>query len=191
MAQYIALDPLSPDDRILPAIFTAFEGRTAEAYEIGRPEYEAGRNNPAAVWTWAAVLAFDDRLTELREVTAELVRLAPDWVYTHQMQALTAALDGDLESARAHVTPALVDQASHEAHLSMHLAEAYAVMGAIDDALDALSTATRRGFVHYPYIALHNRLFENIRPDPRFRELMVRVKRDWESFSQMEVGSGT
>jgi len=185
MEQYVAIDPLSPDDRILPAIFTAFEGKNDEAYKIGRPEYEAGRGNPAAVWTWAAVLAYGDRLPEMRKVTAELEQLAPDWVYTHQMQALTAALEGDMEQARGHVTPALVEQASHEAHLSMHLAEAYAVMGAIDEALDALDNATRRGFVHYPYIALHNRLFENIRADSRFKELMVRVKRDWESFSQL------
>jgi hypothetical protein len=58
-------------------------------------------------------------------------------------------------------------------------------MGANDEALDALDNATQRGFVHYPYIALHNRLFENIRQDPRFQEMMVRVKREWESFRKL------
>ena len=51
-----------------------------------------------------------------------------------------------------------------------------------DRAIDWLQNAFRKGYWNYPYIARHSTVFRKLDGDPRFEELLGRMKTAWESF---------
>ena len=57
-----------------------------------------------------------------------------------------------------------------------------ALAGAKDEALTWLERAVEQGWINYPLFSKQDPLLESIRGEERFRELMVKVKRDWEDF---------
>jgi hypothetical protein len=48
--------------------------------------------------------------------------------------------------------------------------------------LDWLENAVDRGFICYPFLNEYDPFLERIRGEERFRQLMKRVKREWEEF---------
>jgi TolB-like protein len=170
----VAVDPLTPFNRLLADCWTClFRGRLAEAASASRRIYEVDGENVHTVWSHGIHLAYAGLVGELHELVQRLVRLAPDYVYTHQMQALAAAMDGRPGEARSLVSPRLARAARRDAHLALHLAEAFAQMGAWDDALDALDVAVRRGFVDHAFLSEYDTLLAPLRAEARFGELMA------------------
>lgn len=47
-----------------------------------------------------------------------------------------------------------------------------------------LENATRRGFVHYPYLST-SRTFRYLRDAPGFQDLLTRVKATWEEMQRL------
>jgi serine/threonine protein kinase len=60
------------------------------------------------------------------------------------------------------------------------MAQAQALLGRRDEGFKWLERAVERGFISYPYLSAIDPLIENLRSDPRFAELMDRVKTRWE-----------
>ena len=48
--------------------------------------------------------------------------------------------------------------------------------------MDWLENAVNRGFLNYPFLSEHAPFFESIRGEERYKELLARVKREWEEF---------
>jgi hypothetical protein len=51
-----------------------------------------------------------------------------------------------------------------------------------DRALDWLETSVNQGLVNYPFFANYDPFLVRFRGNPRFEQLMQRVKREWEEF---------
>jgi disulfide oxidoreductase YuzD len=64
------------------------------------------------------------------------------------------------------------------------MADFYGLLGDKEKALDWLEHAVKRGFINYPYMNEYDPYLENIRGEPRFKELMKRVKAEWERFEE-------
>ena len=62
------------------------------------------------------------------------------------------------------------------------LASAHAAVGAKDEALFWLDAAISRGMINYPFLSEHDRYLDSVRSDARFRQLMERVRLEWERF---------
>ena len=62
------------------------------------------------------------------------------------------------------------------------VAAAFALLDEREEALDWLEHAVDQGLINYPWLSKGDLWLENIRGEERFRELMVRVKHDWETF---------
>lgn len=61
-------------------------------------------------------------------------------------------------------------------------AAALAMAGSLDDAVRWLEHAVDIGCINYPFLTEKDPFLEILRVDPRFQQLMVRVKQEWEEF---------
>ena len=66
--------------------------------------------------------------------------------------------------------------------IAWQLADVYSMIGGNNKALEQLERATKDVFINYPLFAKYDPLLANIRGEPRFKELMKRVKYEWENF---------
>ena len=84
----------------------------------------------------------------------------------------------------ACVVDHLLTCARNVEYWSWQVAECYAVLGEREHSLDWLENATRRGFVHYPYVS-KSRTFRTLHGEPRFQDLLNRVKKTWEEMQHL------
>ena len=100
-----------------------------------------------------------------------------------------AIVDGDtilFSEALACIGEHLSTCAWNVEYWSWQVAECYAVAGAQEAALDWLENATRRGFVHYPYLSRMG-TFRSLHGNPRFQDLLGKVRTTWEEMQRLEL----
>ena len=49
-------------------------------------------------------------------------------------------------------------------------------------AIDWLENASQRGFINYPYFSEHSKIFRRLDGNPRFQELLGKIRTAWEQF---------
>lgn len=62
------------------------------------------------------------------------------------------------------------------------MAQALAVLHRNEEALRWLRQATDRGLIHHPFLSERDSLLRSLREDPRFAELVLRVRERWDRF---------
>ncbi len=62
------------------------------------------------------------------------------------------------------------------------MAECYAFADEHDAAIDWLENASQRGFIHYPYFSKHSKIFRKLDDNPRFQDLLGKIRTAWEQF---------
>ena len=130
----------------------------------------------------AYVLTWLGRRQDALTVIDDLVsRETPD-LFTEWGLFLTHAIRGD----GALALQALGEQTKHYFWVSPEFmwlgASTFALAGLKEDALDWLDHVVDSGWINYPLLFQDDPLLESIRGEERFKELMVKVKRDWEAF---------
>ena len=177
----LALDPLTPLTRCMPAFADVMEGKRAAAIEPYRQMCAMDPGNPMArlFYVWALVL--DDRLDAagdvMRSFPSEVRETIPARIAAFLVRAGTAKGGGtatrppdiDLETTAGDVFPRM-------------LAQGYALAGMPDDAIRCLEVAIDRGFINYPFLARHDPFFASIRTLPSFQRLLELVRDRWERF---------
>ena len=135
-------------------------------------------------WDLAAALIQEDRPNEARTVLdAAPVEKVPT-IAGRLCVCLKLALEGKRTEALACIGEHLSRCAWNVEYWSWQVAECYAVAGAQEQALEWLENATRRGFVHYPYLS-RSRTFRTLHATPRFQDLLSRVKTTWEEMQRL------
>ena len=92
------------------------------------------------------------------------------------------ALRGDGESAADALSKGTRQYLWNDPELVWFLAGTFALAGDKNEALNWLEHAVDMGWINYPLFAEQDPLLESIRHEQRFKDLMVRVKRDWKAF---------
>jgi non-specific serine/threonine protein kinase len=95
---------------------------------------------------------------------------------------LKFALQGKKEKVQAITSPEYFDAMRRDPGYSLLTADLYAILDEREQALDWLENAVNRGWINYPYLSEYDPFLAKLRGDPRFQELMVRVKGEWERF---------
>ena len=137
-------------------------------------------------WDLAVALIEEDRLDDAREVLAATPPEKVPTIAGRVCVALKHALEGRRTEALACIGEHLSTCAWNVEYWSWQVAECYAVAGAQDEALDWLENATRRGFVHYPYLS-RTRTFRSLHGNPRFEQLSTSVKATWEELQRLPL----
>jgi len=178
----IEIDPMNSVSRTLKALIYFMQGRFDEAEE---PVLHCQRANPESnMWNlWAALLfTYTGRHMEASELIETHVGEADQDALGKLCLALKYALCGDTEALSGLLDAAFEKAVHTDCQYSWHMAAFYAVSGEKDKALKWLENAVERGFINYPFLEHHDRLLDAVRQESGFKELMKRVKKEWENF---------
>lgn len=212
-----AQEPSNPDVLlILTALYSAL-GRADETLRFGRQAAEVDPLTPMSQWVagWAHLMTGD--LTSAQPFFEKAERLSDaspfglfaginqyylgnaDLAARHFERASHAdGFFGHLARGFLHglqrsgdpmpdLDESLTRWAATDWEYSWHLAQLYALNDRPDDAMRWLRTAVDRGLVNYPVLAYHDRFLEPLRERAEFRELLERVKGEWESYRESPI----
>ena len=96
--------------------------------------------------------------------------------------ALLMAIEGNRKQALNQLNEALYDLAMHDCEWATVLIECLSLSGENQKALQLLEHSIDGGLINYPFLNEYDPFLENIRGEPRFQQLMERVKYEWEHF---------
>lgn len=178
----LAIDPLTPLSRCMPAFAEAMEGNFAAAIEPYRQMYEMDPGNPMArlFYIWALILSH--KKSEVAEVMPSFPAEIRDTVPGRIACFLAEAFAGRGREAHAALVGKIEVVATAADMFPRMLAQGYALAGMAEQAMHWLAIAIDRGFVNYPFLSRHDPYLENLRGLPKFQQLMNTVRARWEAF---------
>ena len=95
---------------------------------------------------------------------------------------LKFALQGEAHSVNELATNEFVEIIWGDLQYTHFMAQCYSLLNRREEGFKWLERAVERGYINYPFLSEIDPLLDNLRPDPRFAELMGRVKSQWEGF---------
>ena len=175
-------DPFHPFVSCTPGILRLYVGEFEAAVAIFKQAYQ---KHTEVLWipVWYTIgLAYVGRYEEASKVIDRLVEGNEANLAVRMCTIMRHAMQGEKEKALEAVDPALRRWAEKDFNFSQWLADCYALIDERDQAIYWIENAVNRGFINYPFLNEYAPFFENIRGDDRFRNLMARVKHEWEQF---------
>ena len=120
-----------------------------------------------------------------RDEALRILQAAPEPTPSISSQAcrfVRLALEGHVDEAEACFDPDLLSRARNVEFWCMWVSECYALIGRQDPAMDWIEAAFQKGLWNYPYVARHSTTLRTLDGDPRFVDLLGRMKTAWEGF---------
>jgi len=174
-----SVDPLSPLTHSGPCFTQLFFGDNTVAVDEARRLLRYDPEFALARMFLALSLIHNQRFDEAHDV----VKAVPDSIYTHTLfRFLKLALEGKRVEARSCLDPEFLERARNVEWWSWEVAECYAFIDEQDLAIEWLENAFQRGFWNYPYLTKQNTTFRRMDDNPRFQDLLKKVKTAWEQF---------
>jgi len=93
-----------------------------------------------------------------------------------------AALSGNNKEFDENDSPEFRTWAWRDFQCSYWMTQVYAIADIKKEALTWFEHSVNLGMINYPFISQRDPLLENIRNEPRFKELLKTVKNEWENF---------
>jgi non-specific serine/threonine protein kinase len=175
------IDPLSVQVQFLPLWFKMYEGRFEAALE---PIQEFYRSNPEFLgnqWLFILVNTYLYRQEEAISGIDKLGKEVPDNHHSRLFSLLKYALLGD-KSKLISLDSDLEKWAEKDSSYAYLIAQCLSLVKEIEKALDWLEISINLGGINYPFLNDYDPLFQNVRGEERFKNLMKRVKYEWENF---------
>jgi tetratricopeptide (TPR) repeat protein len=166
---------------ILPAVHL-FDGRYDLALAEFRRLYDLDPMNPGWGPWLALALAYEGKIDEAAALIDERARLTPEDNHTKLSLMQICGLKGDTQIVSNLLAGPFREWCWSERVWASRVATAYALLNEREEALRWLEHAIDIGFINYPWLAERDRWLENLRGEEDFKELMMRVKKEWEEF---------
>jgi len=158
------------------------DGRYDLALQEYRRLYEMDPRHPWWRAWYAWMLAYNGQVDEAVGILDESAKATPDDMHTKLALMQIYGLKGDKQAALDELTGEFREWCWGERGWSSCIATAFALLNEKEEALNWLEHAVDSGLINYPRLSERDPWLENIRGEERFRELMVRVKHEWETF---------
>ncbi len=179
----VEIDPLTP---ITPLVVSTYHWVKGHAGEIAAPARRAagmasGTSMLHVVAGWQiAAAGFPEEAVTILERVRRTASAAP---MAANIDFLVGALTG---SATAPAEAAGTRAAMRNEFTACFMADACALVGQVDAALEWLRTAVGYGLINYPFLAEHDPFLAGIRREPGFQALLGDVKPRWDGVVDWE-----
>ncbi len=180
MRHAMQIDPLTAVTWFCAGLLDLMAGRFEDAVEPARKGHETDPQNVVAAWIYALTLRFVGRLDECDALVTTLRKQQVSPLVAWLASLFSAAWKEDRAQVLELARDELATVAQRTSIWSLWLADCHALVGANKEALDWLETASNRGLTNYPFLSEYDPFLAGLRGDPRFSQLMERVKRRWE-----------
>ena len=182
VTRLLAVDPLTPVTRCMPAWADILDGKFAAALEPYRQMVEMDPSNPMARLFYTWVLVINHMEHDVGALVDECPSDVRDTVPARIAFFLAFALAGKHGEAQAVLTPQVEAAARATDVFARFLAHGFALAGMAERAMRWLEVAVDRGFINYPFLARHDPVFRLLRSEARFKRLLEVVRDRWERF---------
>jgi serine/threonine protein kinase len=180
-------DPLNAVSHLACAAQLFCEGRYEAAIA---PAQIAARFDPGSMiarYVCALVLAANRRFAEAHSILDRWRSETPEHPYLVALTSWVYAFEGRHTESAGLLAGFLANDDLRELMRSDSSglvlgAEIHALNGDTDEALEWLEHGLANGVINYPYLSTIDPWLNNLRRDPRFDDLMSRVRREWEEF---------
>ena len=133
-------------------------------------------------WPVAMALVHGQHVDEARRILRETPSEHVPTIAGQCSRFMLLAIDQRPEEAKACFDPDLLSRARNVEWWSWWVSECYAFIDERELAIDWLENAFRRGFFPYPYVSKHSSAFRKLDDEPRFQQLLGKIKTAWEEF---------
>lgn len=177
----LEIDPLTPLYRVLPGVLASMKGNLDEASELLSKSYTKNLENPGVRLLYGQSLVMSGKNDDAFAVLDALVYDMPESPFAEVGAFYRFALRGEHEQAKRAVSEETKAALGSDLQYSWMIAQCYALIEDNDSALLWLGKAVDRGFVNYPLLSEKDPLLANLRNEPEFTELMMKVETRWKS----------
>jgi non-specific serine/threonine protein kinase len=179
----LTIDPLTPINHMVAGLYyLEVPERRPVGLEHIRKAWEMGLELPwARVWVGYAHAANGQWEEAIRELEDALQDGLPDPT-APMARFFLGAFRGEREQALAAFDPATRDYAWNDPDFPFLCSGIFALIGETEQSLEWAHHGVSRGCINYPHFAFQNPFLDNVRGDPRFKELIADLKPKWEAF---------
>jgi non-specific serine/threonine protein kinase len=179
-ARFVKIDPLSYLTQACSAFTPYAQGRFDLALGHWRAGYLLDPESFLSRWWLVNGLVANRLLEEAEAFLMPWIKEAPGNPMPTSMFFLLHAARGERTQALQGVSEDLRSAAWQDYWLPFTMAEGYALVGEVEEALRWLEHAIDKGWINFPLLSEKDPFLANIRNEPRFKKLMERVKYEWE-----------
>ena len=182
VGRLLKIDPLNLLTYFLSGAVEVFDGKFKKGIKELDKALQMDEQNPFIKFWLARDLSYAQLLSEAHNLSALIEKEAPGTVWAGLASFHTYALENKRSEALQTVTADFRKSVRDDESFPIWMAESYALIGEIGEAIEWIENAVNWGFINYPFLMEYDPFFDNIRGEPRFKKLMERVKYEWEHF---------
>jgi serine/threonine protein kinase/tetratricopeptide (TPR) repeat protein len=178
--EIVSVDPLWALGHTMLGAAALTDGRFDEAECAFERAYELDPGNPFAGFGYVQTLAIQGKTEQAIELADRLAGTSPEEFWLWLIAFFRSGLAGDRDRARQLWSSEWETTARIDPQYALYLAESYALLNEVDQALEWLGVAIQRGLLCFRFLSEVDPFLANVRTDPRFAVLMQRCSRERE-----------
>ena len=182
LTKLLRIDPLLPGNYWANGWLLKMEGKFEMAREANKRMYELDTRGPLYRLFYGMALAQTSNYSDAYALFHKIIQDDPGTIFASSAAFYIYALKGDAQQAKNVVSEKLIEYAHNDEVYSLMLAEGYSLIDEKDKAIEWLENSVKVGLINYQFLNQFDPFLENIRSEPRFKQLMKRVKQEWEDF---------
>ena len=176
------LDPLNPAAHFHLGFNRLWEGKFERAREVLEKLNREFPADPTIKFAYGLSLAYLGEGDQAGAVFGELAREQPGTMFSVIGLSMKYGFEGNRADAMSCLDTASQMPSRYDFQYACWLAECYALIDEREAALDWLERDVDLGMVNYPYLNEYDPFLAKLRGEPRFQQLMARLKVEWERF---------
>ena len=180
--QLVKRDPLAPLSHATEGYMYQMEGNFGSSMPHYERAFDMDPDDPFLRVLLAYAHVLEGNGAEAEPLFESVSSTNPTHVVQWIGSLYGAALRHDGSQVRRLESSEFSIAARRASAYSLWVAEAYALLKEPDKAMSWLENAIERGQTNYPFLSKWNPIFEGLREEPRFVDLMAKVKKQWQEF---------